>query len=389
MPRIRSLSATAVAILPAIALSPAAGHASVRQPQPASQADPASQAKPASQAWRLAIDRHYGQPGNASGYSEIVTAGRALWAFGGTNPGGQGSPVALIRVGQSWHVSRLPAGLTNFISAASAPDASDIWAISGYGRYALHWDGKRWQVAKRWSGQGALSGVTAISHRDVWVFGTSAAGVHTTGTWHFNGRSWVAVKAAGRDIYRASAVSARDIWAIAAGRRGDSIERLGKQGWRRIHTGRVLAGVRWNDILAESQHNVWILGDDASRLGSGRLVLAHWNGRHWTRIDTSLDAWAGQLASAGPGRLVATATSSGLLADGLIVQMTSQGHLTWSTIASSLGSGVSDVAFAPRTHTLWASGGILTRLGGDAAVWARTLPHADRRADRRADPDDD
>ena len=368
MRRFRSLSAAAVALLPVMALSPAVAHAGARQ------------AQSPRQAFYLASGMHYGQPGNASGYSEILTAGRTIWAFGGTNPGGRSAPVAVIRVGTSWQLSRLPTGLTDFISNASAPDSRDIWAISGYGRYVLHWNGTRWQVARRWNMQGALSGVIALSHRNVWVFGTSPGGDRTIGTWHFNGRQWMPVKTAARDIYRASAISARDIWAIAADPHGDSIVRLGVRGWRHVRTGRALVGVRWHDILAESPEDVWLLGNDDTRLGSGRLVLAHWDGKHWNRINTALHAWAGQLAAVGRGSVAATATSSGLLADGLIVQTTSRGRLAWSTIESSLGSGVSDIVYVPGTHTLWASGGTLTRLGGDAAIWARVIPQPGRKA---------
>src|SRR5580658_665756 len=90
MPRFRSLSATAVAVLPAMALSPVlALTAATTLRLPAHRAE--LQVLPGNQAWHLAVERHYGQPGNASGYSTIVTAGRRVWAFGGTNPGGLSS----------------------------------------------------------------------------------------------------------------------------------------------------------------------------------------------------------------------------------------------------------------------------------------------------------
>lgn len=370
MPRYRSLGAAAVAILPAMILSPSPGQAEVQLVTPHRAA--------ASPQWRMAVDRHYGQIPNASGYSEILVAGRVIWAFGGTNPGGQSSPVAMFLAGGTWHESALPAGLTNFISSASAPRPNDIWAISEYGGYVLHWNGTRWSEAKSWGQSAELTGVTAVSNRDVWVFGTSADGDKTTGTWHFNGRTWKPVRGAGNDICRASALSAHDIWAIAAGPKVDSIERFGHRGWRHVGTGRVLAGVHWHDILAVSDRDVWILGTAASSQGTGRLVLAHWNGRNWTRFNTSLTAWAGRLASAGGGSIVATGAD--LLGGGLIIEMTSRGRLTWSTITSSLGSGVTDVAYVPQSHMLWASGGVLTRLGGNAALWTLALPHSSRQA---------
>jgi hypothetical protein len=373
----RFVSVAAVAILPAFVLGSTPGGPPPAAPVAAVWRFVVGQiglphAIPATRQWEVAVDRHYGQPGNASGYSEILAAGRVLWAFGGTNPGGQSTPVAVYHGGRSWHASRLPAGLTGFISGASAPDARDIWAVSSYGGYVLHWNGKRWRVARQWNQPDALSGIVALSHRDVWVFGTSAYGAVAAGTWHFDGRSWRPVTGAGQDIYRASAVSAHDIWAIAAGPSGDSVVRYGRRSWRPVRAGRILAGVRWHDILAVSARDVWILGDAISSRGGGQLVLAHWDGKRWSRFATSLHAWAGELAEAGQGQVAATAVSSGLPGAGLIVEMTSAGHLTWWTLRSSLGSGVSAVAYDPLTHALWASGAILTRRGGNAALWTLT-----------------
>src|SRR6185437_2602873 len=46
--------------------------------------------------WRVSALRHYGGPGQASGFSAIVAPGRdSAWAFGGTNPGRASTPVAL------------------------------------------------------------------------------------------------------------------------------------------------------------------------------------------------------------------------------------------------------------------------------------------------------
>jgi hypothetical protein len=372
MPSFRSHTAAVLMLLPALTLSIAPSR---QIPQPASHA---SQASPA---WRLAGTQHFGQPGNASGYSSILVAGRQAWVFGGTNPGGQSAPVALSRFGQGWRVASLPAGLSDFISDANASSATDIWAVSSYGRYVLHWDGRHWLLARRWSQQGVLSDVTAISPANAWVFGTSATGTRSIGTWHYDGGRWMAVTGIASEIYRASAISGRDIWAIAAGPVSDTILHLAGNRWHRMATARVLAGIRWHDILAESGHDVWLAGNTASLHGSGRLVLAHWNGAHWSRYVTSLQAWAGQLASADRDRVVATATSSGLLAVGLIAEISGNGRMTWSSIGSSFGSGVSDVAFDPGASVLWASGGILTSRGGDAAIWEHDVRPAPRPGD--------
>jgi len=374
MLRFRTTAALA-GLLPAFALG--GGAASLSVPTPGGTLSNVAQlvhARPAvtisRSAFRVAVTRHYGQPGNASGYSVLVVTGaRQAWAFGGTNPGGQSSPVAAHWNGTSVTPSQLPSGLAGFISEASAPAANDIWAASQYGGYVLHSDGHRWRVAGSWR-RGQITGLTAISASDVWAFGTTVTGERGTGTWHFNGRSWRLVTGPARSIYRASAVSDRDIWAIGVGADSQSIIRYNGATWRRVHTGSALAGVQPRDILAISNRDVWVAGNQVTGSGVVRLVLAHWTGRHWTRLVSSLHAWAGRLAPGPVGDVLLTATPTGPSATGLILLASSDGWRATLMVHSGLGSGISDVALVPGTRSLWATGGILTRLGGDAAIWS-------------------
>lgn len=377
MPRFRRLSTAALAVLPALPLSaslnylgPGPAALGARAPGPV---------RLAAQTWDLAMTRHFGHPGNAAGFSAILITGGHLWAFGGTNPGGSSTPIADQLTGKQWTASALPTGLTDFISDASATSNNDIWAISSYGRYVLHWDGTRWQLSHRWDKPGALSDVVATSPRSAWVFGTTFDGARGVGSWHFDGQSWRRAGGAASDIYRASVVSGRGIWAIAARDRTDAILRFDGRRWHQMRGGPAIAGIRWRDILAESARDVWLLGDTAR----GRLVFAHWDGAHWRRFATAVSALAGQLAAARNGGVLATATAPAQLPAGLIVMMTGKGRVTTSAITSALGCGVSDAVVVARTGAVWASGGTLTKLGGNAAIWVRTATAGGR------DHDDD
>ncbi len=373
MLRIRLIAAVA-GLVPVLALAGASDSALARPAVPGGSSAPAAPAdavKASTSAFRVIVSRHYGTPGNASGYSVIVATGdHDAWVFGGTNPGGPSRPVAGRWNGRTMTPSALPAGLTGFISDASAPSATDIWAASEYGGYVLHWNGVRWQLAKRWPG-GMITGLTAVSVNDVWVFGTTATGLRGTRTWHFNGRSWRRVGGAAASIYRASAVSRRDIWAIAAGPRTDSILRNRGRRWRPARTGRVLAGVMLHEVLAISADSVWVVGDKVSA-GSVRLVLAHWNGTGWRRIPTRMRAWPRRLARGPNGTVLITATSAAG-SSGLILQAGIDGWRPAVTIQSDLGSGVAEVAMMRQSRSLLASGGILTRFGGNAVIWMRRL----------------
>lgn len=369
MPRFRSLSTVALAVLPALPLS---GSLNYLDPGPGASGGQGAPA-PASlvaQTWDLAMSKHFGHPGTAAGFSAILITDGRLWAFGGTNPGGVSTPIADQLTGKRWAASAMPAGLTDFISDASATSPRDIWAVSGYGRYVLHWDGVSWQLAHRWREPGSLSDVVATNSRSAWVFGTSFDGTRSVGTWRLDGTSWRPVAGVAGDIYRASAASGHDIWAIAARNRADSLLRFDGRRWHRIRASAAVAGIRWRDILAKSARNVWLLGNTAK----GRLVFAHWNGARWHRFVTRLPALAGQLAAARDGRVLATATSPAQLPTGLIITMTGEGRVTTSLITSALGCGVSEAVVAVRTGSIWASGGTLTKLGGNAAIWVRTAP---------------
>jgi hypothetical protein len=363
MATFRSVSAAALFLLPGLAVGVHVGPAAAARP-----------ARTTDVAWSVAAIQHFGPAGNASGYSTVLLAGRQQWAFGGTNPGGASVPVAETLIGRRWIPSALPAGLTDFISDASAAGRRDIWAISGYGSYVLHWNGYRWGLARTWRGQGVLSGVAATGNRSAWIFGTTSGGSRTIGTWRYDAGSWTQVPGLARDISTASAISADDIWAIDARPHADAIVRFGGRRWRAVPAGSDITGLRWGGILAESDWDVWLIGDtSSSHAGGGRLVLAHWNGQGWTTYLTRFRAWAGRLAAAPRGRVIITATSSGIVPTGLIGLMAFPGQITWSQLRSRLGSGVSDATYAARTNSIWASGAVLTRLGGDAAIWVRPL----------------
>jgi hypothetical protein len=326
---------------------------------------------------QLTAGRHYGQAANASGYSVIVRTGpAAAWLLGGTNPGGPSTPVAAQWNGAQLTTAALPSGLTSFVSDASATSMNDVWAVSQYGRYLLHYDGVQWRVVKRWQ-TGQVTGLTAISPADVWVFGTTADGTSDVGTWHWDGYNWQRMYGLVGSVVRASATSDSDIWAIAASSASYSILYYDGTSWQPVPTGSDLDGVQPRDILAISPSDVWVLGTQADTTEGPRLVLLHWNGVGWTTLVTQITAWAGRLAAGANGSVLVTATPADASAAGLILQVTAPDGWPVVTAESSLASGsVSDVLLAGGTRSLWASGAILTRQGGEAVIWTGQLGQA-------------
>jgi hypothetical protein len=335
---------------------------------------PAQAARASAPNWQIVATVHYGPGGNASGYSAVVAPKKSdAWVFGGTNPGGASSPTAEHWDGRRWQPSPLPQGLSDFIVAADASSARNVWAV-GAG-YALRWNGSRWSVAKTWPQAGQLTSVAAVNRNDVWVFGSSTfSGEPGLGTWHFNGRSWIRARGLANAIYRASAVARHDIWAITISPRGGSVARYNGHAWARVRSAAsALANTQLNDVLALSRTSVWVSGISPVDGTSGHLVLAYWDGSRWRRF---VAPWGVQqperFASDGAGGIWIPVVSTGGDAATWILHLTRAHRWTRTPIAAgqAAGVGVGDLALIPGTTSLWGSGGLLTTTGGNATIWA-------------------
>jgi hypothetical protein len=329
--------------------------------------------------WQIAATVHYGPADYASGYSAVVAAAKDdAWAFGGTNPGGTSTPTAEHWDGKRWKPWPLPSGLSGFIVAAAASSPSNVWA-AGNG-YALHWDGTRWTVAKTWSQAGETTSVAAVSPTDVWVFGDSPfSGATGLGAWHFTGRTWVRATGIAGEIYRASAVSRHNIWAITVSPGGGSVVRYDGDDWDRVTAAdKALANTQLSDVLAVSPDNVWVSGVSPATAPDGYLVLAHWNGVRWRRFRSP---WRVQqperFATDGAHGVWIPAVTGGASPATWILHLSAAGVWTRTQIAADnadTGVGIGDLALIPGTTTLWGSGGLLTTAGGNAAIWEHGIP---------------
>ena len=329
-------------------------------------------------AWQMATTVHYGPADNASGYSAVIAPTKNdAWVFGGTNPGGTSSPAAEHWDGRRWHAWPLPAGLSGFIVGAAASSPGDVWAVGG--EYALHWNGSRWAVAKTWSQAGQATSVVAVSPGDVWVFGSSSfSGEASLGAWHYDGRAWTRSSGVASAIYRASAVSADDIWAITVSPGGGSVVHYDGRAWARdTAADSALANAQLDDVLAVSARSVWVSGVTPANAADGRLVLVRWNGRRWKRF---VAPWTVQqperFAADGAGGIWIPVVTGGASPATWILHLSRSGVWTRTRIAAGhrTGVGVGDLALIPGTRTLWGTGGLLTTVGGDAAIWEHGIP---------------
>jgi hypothetical protein len=320
--------------------------------------------------WRIFATHHFGAAPDGNGLSTVLATGRRdAWALGGTDFYGGGVPVAEHWNGRSWRAAALPAGLTDPISAASAPAGNDIWAVSALGGYVLHYNGSTWSVVKRWhpAFYQEITGVTALSPTDVWVFGPAGSwpGV---GTWHLHRHIWTRVTTgASGEVATASALSPRNMWGLGdCGGPCNVVLHYNGTAWRRV-TSLALDGMQFAHILALSPTDVWVSGSSYS---SRRDVawLVHMSGMAWTRVKVPWPVLlGGGIAPDGHGGLW-------LIATGLPGGRSWAAHLSkvgrWRRYLLSGTGTVNSLALIPGGSSLWGGGAVPTKSGASAAIWA-------------------
>jgi hypothetical protein len=324
--------------------------------------------------WRQVFSHHYGVAANFSSYNTVIAPGaKNAWAFGGTDISGGGRPTQSVAVhwnGSSWSGSKLPAGVTDAIIAASAPAANDIWAVTFHDGWILHYDGTSWKVAKHLTGTQnglglELTGVVAISAKNVWAFGGSGEGPGF-GTWHFDGSTWKQWTGNAVDIFFGSAVSAGNVWAIGGPTAPLSvIEHFNGQSWSPVSSP-VLSGLEFRGVTALSASNVWVTANTSS--SSFKSYLAHF-GNHWSKV---LVPWGLQVFNGG----VATDGGSGLwfAAANQAGQRYAVHWLPgnkWQRFAISATISFDGVpARIPGSTSMLLSGFTGATTGGSAVIWA-------------------
>jgi hypothetical protein len=318
--------------------------------------------------WRVVFSHHYGGATTSSGYLAVASPGKAAaWAVGGAGGTGNlatGSPEGARWVHGSWRPIRLPGGLSGWLGAVSADSPKDVWAVSIAHGYLLHWNWTRWAVAKRFPLHGVmtqLTGVTALSPSNVWVFGSSGP-FQGVGTWHFNGHSWQHVTSRpGSGIFTASALSATDIWAIgSAPSPEDSIAHFTGR-WHTVQA-TALPGLQFNAISAVSTHDVWAVGSVQNHPLEARL--AHLTSRGWSRLRVPCSVVPISLAPDGRGGIWISAQGSSAQ---WALHRTRAG--AWSRIR--LGPiGDMHITLIPGTTSLWGAGSAEAKTIVNAAVFA-------------------
>ncbi len=315
--------------------------------------------------WTLKLAIHYLPPAtNRSQYDVVLAWPGQAWFLGGTDVGGHGKPKAERITNGSPQSTALPTGPHSWITAASAPAPSDIWAVTFLGGSVLNWNGSAWRNEPRggWKSGTRFTGITALSKTDVWVFGTRGRNHPGAGTWHFTGTTWKPVKGVAAGIFQASAAGRSDIWGIGnAGHPGNALFHFGGSAWRRVMPA-VLAGFTYSHVLALSQTNVWVAGQVA-----GVPKLGHFDGHGWTRLRMPGTTAGTGMCRDGRGGLWVIANPG--TAPSVVLNRSASGTWAKAKVSGNAADEVLACALVPGTVRAWGAGKAVAPQGSAAAAY--------------------
>jgi hypothetical protein len=348
-----------------------------------------SPAQAAAPTWKVTKTFNNGKYDSVNGV--LALSRTNAWAFAGGDKvsGDMDRPLAYHWNGKAWSSTALPKGLTGHLWYGTATSASNVWAAGGHSEaggtlneYVVHWDGKKWSLSKQHF-PGYITGLTAFSAKNVWLFGQSSADVGA-GTWHYNGHSWTKVKLPFYPV-QASATSAKDMWTLGRGANGDfrTIAHYNGTTWKTVSLGNVLPPDKHPDpyryvfvdsIHAVSAHSVWATACiDTSKKRSP--VLLHWNGKAWQKSAIPGTECVSDITPDGRGGLFfnsSVKSGSGYLT--AIRHRTKAGK--WSITAIS-GTGkrlptIRQMSLIPGTTSLWGVGDLSpkTAYNSDGAIFS-------------------
>lgn len=301
---------------------------------------------------------------NRSQFTTVLVAGRTVWFFGGSNFGKRGVPEVEQRTNGRWHFSMLPPRLRTWITGASATSPDDIWAATYLGGKVLHWNGSTWTVTPkgRWNPRARFTGIVALGRHNVWLFGSRGGHRAGAGTWHLSGTNWTQARGMAADITRASATSARDMWAIG-GIRGtnNALLRFTDNKWLHKEPSS-LAGFSYSYVLVLGPSNVWVAGTVA-----GTPELAHFNGAGWAPVSMPGFVPVMGMCRDGRGGLWVIANSG--FGPSAVLDRSAKGVWTSAPVSSTSADEVLACALLPGRTATWGAGKASAPSGTAAAAY--------------------
>jgi hypothetical protein len=231
-----------------------------------------------------------------------------VWALGAAGVAGkpqETAPFGLHWNGTSWTKTSFPRAISKTgIGCAGATAADNVWAFAGTSAAgngaaaagALRLVNGQWRLVKSFPA-GIVTSCLVLSRTQVWVFGDAhvAPGV---GLWHLHGTAWTHITRLPYALAGASAIGTRDIWAegdtpfavpVVAHWNGRTWTR-NKALTRALPTPSPSLELQVAGITAISDSNVWLrvmVSDFSGGKRTDSLLVVHWNGSSWRKVSVS------------------------------------------------------------------------------------------------------
>ncbi len=312
-----------------------------------------------------------------------VPARNSAWMIweGCTWPCSSGDNVSAVEHwnGRSW--AAVPAadlqGITPYEVAASS--AADAWIFGQFGsagtQGALHYDGSTWvkRAIPSWVIRGNLAGETDIYPADfgasgLWVFslGTTSMGKTTAFAARYRDGRWTKSDLP-ETPNAASAVSARDIWAVGstgtAAKRATLMHWNGRS-WKTTSTSAQPSRGYAGELVATGPESLWLTWYPANV--SKPDYLLHWNGSSWVKVSLPAGDGTGPIAGDGHGGIWMAGSGPAPKAPWRFLHYAA-GRWTTDKVPLAVGAqpgNVSELALIPGTDSLWGVGHFFGRGGG-------------------------
>jgi hypothetical protein len=222
--------------------------------------------------------------------------------------------------GRAWEISRHHAPLDSYFTSVDASGPDDAWIVGiqhgervtdEYGsRYtawatlALHWDGDRWEIVPSpniTTRDNRFEAVLIRSPTEVLAVGSAVdrLGDSRVLTLRWDGSTWRLVPSPNPGNH-ANGLGALGpdgpggVWAVGGfadrgNRRGSLYLRWAGDGWESVPGPAGDALRQYPDaVSAASRGDGWAVGSE----GTGSFLIAHWDGKKWSRLNSGISALA-------------------------------------------------------------------------------------------------
>jgi hypothetical protein len=195
------------------------------------------------------------------------------------------------------------------VASANVPNLADVAALSPTDVWAVgakrpgaqtipaiaHWDGRKLKVVqafRRSSKQrsGSLTGISAVSSREVWAVGTEGGGgkIDLPVVEHWNGTRWQVVETrrlrTGAELWGITAISQKDVWVVGQVDTRPLAEHWDGRRWRLINMRREGALFAVDGASAGDTWAVGAQGLTSPTVNDQDGLVMHWNGRRWQTV---------------------------------------------------------------------------------------------------------